>query len=237
MNKVEFIKENYKNFYVDKGPENGTLQGYKYEGCSTHCRNCLYTIAKMIKPKKILEIGSWKYETSNRIGDAMIELYTDTSDVVINSFDIAYGGYDGGYHHPKYDFINGLYWYPHHTTYDDWKYNGNHIVYKEFINMTNDEIREKNLEILKNNTPFGVYDLIFIDGDHSYYGAKQDWEYALNFADENTLIVYDNIWDIRLHEVKQFFDELKTTKWNFEEFNDEFKSVNMVMDNGITLTY
>jgi len=31
VNKVEFIKNEFKNYYVDKGPENGILQGFKYE--------------------------------------------------------------------------------------------------------------------------------------------------------------------------------------------------------------
>ena len=208
MNYVEKIKNEFESVYVDKGPENGILQGYKYAGSATHCRNCLYTITKIIKPKKVLEVGSWKYESSDAIGNAMVEMYDELGDIVINSLDIATGGFSGGDHKPKHDFTHGDYWYPHHTTYDEWKYTDEHIVFKEFKEMSNEEIFDKNVEILDKITPFGTYDLIFLDGDHAYEGVKFDWEYALKYSHKDTVIVFDNIWDIRLHGVKKFFDDL-----------------------------
>ena len=75
VNKVEFIKNEFKNYYADKGPENGILQGFKYEGASTHCRNCLATLVKMVEAKTVLEIGSWHYESSNSMAESMDELY------------------------------------------------------------------------------------------------------------------------------------------------------------------
>jgi lysyl-tRNA synthetase class II len=64
MNTVEYIKNNFKDFYIDNGPENGILHGMKYSGSSTHCRACLNALVRMLKPKTILEIGSWHYEST-----------------------------------------------------------------------------------------------------------------------------------------------------------------------------
>jgi hypothetical protein len=52
MNKIDFIKQNFKDFYIDKGPENGILQGTKYAGCATHCRACLNTLVRMVKKEE-----------------------------------------------------------------------------------------------------------------------------------------------------------------------------------------
>ena len=92
-----------------------------------------------------------------------------------------------------------------------------------------------NDDILKGIAPEDGYDLIFIDGDHSYEGAKKDWEHALKYSHKETLIVIDNIWDIRLKEVRRFYDEVQVNKWDFEEWNDANRS--MVQDTGVLLTY
>ena len=39
-NKVDLVKNEFENFYVDIGPEHGILQGLDYEGASTHCSQC-----------------------------------------------------------------------------------------------------------------------------------------------------------------------------------------------------
>ena len=236
-NKVEFIKNEFKNYYVDRGPENGILQGFKYEGASTHCRNCLATLVKMIEAKTVLEIGSWHYESSNSMAYAMDELYGDDGFGVIDSFDIRRGGYDGQIAYlPHSDRINARYWYPHHSDYDDWKYKVD-LPFNDFVDYTNDEISEKNIQILKEaSKDFGSrYDLIFVDGDHSYEGVKRDFEVAMSVADKDTLIVIDNVWDIRLKEVRQFYDELELIKWDFEEWNDEYYNDNMVQDTAICI--
>jgi len=244
MNKVDFIKKEFKNNYVDAGPENGILQSgkkpekFKYHGSSTHCRNFLYTLTKMLKPKYFLEIGSWHYESSNAVAKAMDEMYGEDGEGVIDSFDIMMGGYDGQVQYePKSKRINPRFWYPHHTNFDQWKYNSD-IVFKDFVNLSNDEISEKNIKILNQalseipSKP-SAYDIIFIDGDHSFEGAKQDFKVAKSVSNENTLFVVDNIWDARLEEVRDWFDSLNYVKWNFEEWNDEHYKDNMVQDSGI----
>lgn len=247
-NKIEFIKNEFKNWYVDKGPENGIMQSgndpkrFKYPGAASHCRNCNYTLVKMIEARNVLEIGSWHYESADSMANAIDELYGVDGEGVVDSFDIRIGGYDGeSQYKPNNKRVNARYWYPHHSSYDEWKYetvdnNGKHIdiPHKEFLNMTNDEITEKNIEILGECAkPFGTYDLIFLDGDHSYEGTKKDLEICSKFADENTLFVLDNIWEARLVRVRDFFDDLDLIKWNFEEWNDEHYKDNMVQDTGI----
>jgi len=237
MNTIEFIKNNFKNYYIDNGPENGILQGTKYAGCATHCRACVNTIVRMIKPLSVLEIGSYHYESTVSMSRGM-DTYLKENEGVIHTFDIKTGGYDGfGKNNNLPKRITASYWYPYNTTYDTWKYNDPGIVYQDFKNYSNDKIFELNTTILNNIAPKNGYDMIFIDGDHSYEGIKRDWEHAKKVANENTLIVIDNVWDIRLHEVRKFYNDLQTHKWDFEEWNDDHRDLNMVQDTGISLLY
>jgi predicted O-methyltransferase YrrM len=237
MNIIEYIKENFKDFYIDNGPEHGILQGTKYAGKSTHCSNCMNTLVRMTKPKSILEIGSYRYTTTKMMSQAM-DTYLSEDEGVIHSFDIKLGGYDGGGTSeglPKR--IVPLHWYPYKTDYDDWKFHDEGIVYKDFKDFTNEELFVKNGEILKKYVPENGYDLIFIDGDHSYEGVKKDWEHAMTISHKDTLIVIDNVWDIRLNDVRRFYDDLTVQKWDFESWNDEHYDANLVQDTAICLTY
>jgi len=233
MNKIDYIKENFKNFYIDNGPENGILQGTKYAGAATHCRACLNTLVRMLKPKTILEIGSYRYESSIAMSRGM-DTYLSQDEGIIHSFDIKMGGYDGS---GLYTFLPqrviAQYWYPYKTEYDDWKFTDPHIVFKDFLKYSNEEIFHINSDILAKIKPVNGYDLIFIDGDHSYEGAQKDWLHALEVCNDETVVVVDNIWDIRLKEVRRFFDDIKTAKWDFEEWNDA--NPTMVQDTGVCL--
>lgn len=233
MNKIDYIKANFKDYYIDNGPENGILKGTKYAGCATHCRACVNTLVRMFKPKTFLEIGSWKYESSIAASNAMDE-YTDEG--VIDSLEIKKGGYNGGGIPLNLNKrIRPNFWYPHHTPDGDWRYTDPDIVFKDFKTLSDEEIYNLNIDILKNIAPKEGYDLIFIDGDHSYEGISWDWKYVEMFANKDALIVIDNIWDIRLKEVRRFFDEIKTHKWDFEEWNDSHKKCNMVQDTGVVI--
>ena len=230
MNKIDFIKNEFGNYYENCGKEHGVLQGV-YKGASTHAMCCLYTLTKMVKPKNVLEIGSWHYGSSKSISKGMDE----NGFGVVDSIDIKKGGYDGNGQFPNESRINPIFWYPNHTNYDNWKYEDDGIVFKDFKDLTNDEIYEKNYSILRNlSKDFDyIYDMIFIDGDHSYKGLKMDYDLVMEFSDKNTLIVIDNIWDSRFGDIRKFFDEVDAIKWDFKEWNDEYYITNMVQDTGI----
>ncbi|MBC8164153.1 MAG: class I SAM-dependent methyltransferase [Roseiflexaceae bacterium] len=61
-------------------------------------------------------------------------------------------------------------------------------------------------------------DLLFIDGDHSYAGVRQDWElFARHVQPLGAVVFHDTLWDIRPElgqradmGVPQFVDELRT---------------------------
>ena len=102
--------------------------------------------------------------------------------------------------------------------------------------MSNTEIVSANIELLTtilSGNNIDKLDLIFLDGDHTYEGLKNDLKIVRKFADKETLIVIDNIWDERMLDVKKVFDELKHQKWNFLEFNDVMFPKNKVQDTGI----
>jgi hypothetical protein len=167
-----------------------------------------------------------------------MDTYMQPNEGIIYSFDIKTGGYDGaGSDNNLPSRIKPMYWYPYKTNYDAWKMTDNGIVHKDFRTYSNDEIFAINEKILKDIKPENGFDLIFIDGDHSYEGVKRDWEQALKVSHKDTLIVIDNVWDIRLNDVRKFYDDLKTNKWDFEEWNDEKKAINMVQDTAISLIY
>jgi len=246
-NKIEFIKNEFKNYYVDAGPESGILQcgnnpeKFKYAGAATHCTNCLCTLVKMINAKNVLEIGSWHYETSSAIGKTIDEMHGVDSDGVVDSFDIRFGGVagiTGGCPGPSSNRVNARFWYPHNTPESRNLEYKRDLPFRDFIELDNEEISKRNIKILKDGLSEikgnpSAYDLIFIDGDHSAEGVRRDFNIAKEVANKDTLFVIDNIWDIRLEPVRDFFDELEYTKWNFEEWNNKHYHSNMVQDTGI----
>lgn len=74
---------------------------------------------------------------------------------------------------------------------------------------------------IKNN----FFDLIFIDGDHSYAGVKNDYEVSKNSG--NIFVFHDIVNDI-CPGVVQFWKELKQTEgdtFNFFEFTEQYPEV------------
>lgn len=235
---IDLVKNEFDSFYFDIGPEHGVLQGLDYEGASTHCTQCLYTLTRLTNAKNVLEIGSYHYKTSNQIAKAIDDNYGINSEGVVVTFDIIKGGHNNDEQSAIIDNkrVNPNFWYPYKTK-DTEDINSSKFVYSNY-QYENNEIVDLNLNLLSevsNKNKITYYDLIFIDGDHSYEGIKNDFKVISKFSNKDTLIVIDNIWDKRLLDVKRFFDEQKYKKWNFKEFNDKYYSKNKVQDTGILI--
>lgn len=70
------------------------------------------------------------------------------------------------------------------------------------------------------------YDLVFIDGDHSYEGVKKDAEVTRNFS--NIQVFHDTVNEV-CPGVGQYWNEIKNTHkdiYNFFDFTDQYESVN-----------
>ena len=68
-------------------------------------------------------------------------------------------------------------------------------------------------------------DLVLIDGDHSYWGARADFEI---FKDIANIIVFHDISSYMCPEINDLWIELKealSDEFNFYEFNDQYKSL------------
>lgn len=201
-----------------------------YAGKPINTRSAIRSLVKMLNLRSFLELGSFHYETSDQVADAMQE---SGPDFVVNSYDIKVGGYDGGKIRPEHPKVRAMFLFPQHTSYDDWKYRDPGVVYPEFKNMTNEEIFKKNCELLKIDAPAGGYDIIYMDSDHSYEGVKHDWEYSKGVSHENTLIVWDDLYAHVFPGIRRLFDEVQVPKWDFKEWNDA--NPDRVMNIGVSL--
>lgn len=84
---------------------------------------------------------------------------------------------------------------------------------KDFKNKISRHIMDSHCpmakEILRNRQT--KYDLIWIDGDHSYEGVMQDIELVLPYADFNTLICFHDIDCPHVPGVKKAYQEILAT--------------------------
>ena len=222
MNKIQTVRAEFaKNYIHEPGIACSNLLVHnEFGGCGIHSRSGMKALVRMFKPKNVLEIGSFHFETANQIAYAMDTVFGDDISVGhVDSFDIKKGGCDGNGGHLSRRVASHI-WIPHKTTYDDWKFNDPAITSNsDFLNMSNDQIFAKNMEYLNKIKPAGGYDMVYIDGDHSYQGAHFDLLYSKQVISQDALLVIDDIWDFRLSEVRSFFDDLKTEKWDFREWN------------------
>ena len=76
-------------------------------------------------------------------------------------------------------------------------------------------------DYMKNNW----FDMIFIDGDHSYNGVKSDYEFSKH---SGRIFVFHDIVNAGCEGVVRFWNELKNNSadiYNFYEFTDQYEEV------------
>ncbi len=238
--KLEYIKNyflnNFEEINYDWLHKEQPIQHPIHNGKQIVTYAVLHNLVRAFKPKKILEIGTWEYHSAN-----VMALASDSVQE-LNTFDIRSGGYNGNLNAQKRsDKIRNWIWRPYHTSYDEWKYNNADI--KDFINMDNKHIYALNLATLKTITGYyednleSGYDLIFVDGDHSKQGLEYDLKIVSEVANEDAIIVIDNILDERLKEVNQVWNDLVKTHHTYD-FNDwNLREKNRIIEMGIILPY
>lgn len=77
----------------------------------------------------------------------------------------------------------------------------------------------------KNYIQHNTFDVIFIDGDHTYNGVKSDYELSKHAGN---IYVFHDIVNAACHGVVQFWNELKTNeafKYDFFEFTEQYDDV------------
>jgi len=228
-----FDENNFTCEHLGRRDEDGIIRDKTFLGARINTASSLIAIADALGSKKILEIGTWKAYTSTSMALFLEKKYLDTEELVVDTLDIKVGGYDGGKSSSKSSLVKFHFWLPHHSRYDDWKYNDRSVVHPEFKDLRNEVIYAKNLAFLNSIKPPSGYDLVFIDGDHSFEGASFDYRYAMDVLGPNGVVVFD---DRQGHaSVGDAFDNVEgEEKWDFLEINEKhFKEQNVMHNFGI----
>lgn len=153
----------------------------------------LLAVARMMderKPKTVLEIGTASG------GTLFLSALLADPEALIVSIDLQYGRYGGGY--------------------PDWKV----PLYKSFGThgqrielLQGDSHAAETYERLRDILGGRSIDYLFIDGDHTYEGVKQDFEmYGQLLSDEALVVFHDIVSDkseVPDHFVSVYWDEIK----------------------------
>lgn len=63
-----------------------------------------------------------------------------------------------------------------------------------------------------------LIDFLFIDGDHTYYGVKRDYEMYTSLVRKGGIVAFHDIGKNEEGGCHQFWNEIKNTKSGFKEF-------------------
>ena len=109
MNKnisLETFKEIFnKNFHFNEDViclhrgclgEDGIIREDEFMGARINTASSLIAVIDILESKTILEIGTWKGHTSIAVEKYFEKKYNDLKGLVVDTFDIKRGGYDGG---------------------------------------------------------------------------------------------------------------------------------------------
>ena len=150
-----------------------------------------------IQPRKILEIGTAKG------GALYLWLQAAQEDATIVSVDLPFGEFGGGYLPCRIPFYQAF-TKPTQTL---------HLVRENSHSLSTLETTQRLFEGEK-------IDFLFIDGDHTYEGVKQDFEFYSPMVKEGGLIAFHDVLprtDIPEIQVAPFWDEVRKNyeSWEF----------------------
>jgi cephalosporin hydroxylase len=94
--------------------------------------------------------------------------------------------------------------------------------YSEYNNFNYIESSSQNINYLKQNLPNQI-DFIFVDGDHTYEGVKNDYELALSLNPK--YITFHDISNQVCPGVVTLWNQIKNN-YKYYEFTDQYDSVN-----------
>ena len=147
-----------------------------------------------LRPRRVLEIGTAKGGT--------LYLWTclATPDATIVSVDLPAGKYGGGYS-PQRAAIYKRFALPQQKV---------HLLRAD---SHAPETRDRVVELFAGES----VDFLFLDGDHSYEGVKQDWQYFAPLVRPGGLIAFHDIaMNYEETHVKQLWDEIKPLHEHWE---------------------
>ena len=98
-------------------------------------------------------------------------------------------------------------------------------IYCDFNDVCSFKKADSHSDDFKSYMRDNTFDLIFIDGDHSYEGVKADYESCIN---SGRIFVFHDIVNDKCSGVIQFWNELKNNSqdaYEFHEFTDQYDEV------------
>jgi predicted O-methyltransferase YrrM len=159
----------------------------------------LCKIIRELNPKKIVEIGS-------KSGGTLFLFARVANAERIISIDLPSGTFGGGYSYWKIPFLKSL---------------GKRSVIQL---IRADSHKAETLRKLKSLLKGSKVDLLFIDGDHTYQGVKQDFQLYSSLVRKGGIVAFH---DIVTHdptvgcEVDRFWNEIKPSHTHIEIIEDQ----------------